>query len=204
MATSVTPPPIQDAINQARQAGYSDDEIADHLSATRPGVQTARQAGYSSKEVLDYLGQAPTQPVAPLAPEVNKILTKYGPDLSVPSGGYMGAPSVPFDPEPVIKGTAENVGKIAYGMAKAATLNPAMGASFHRAEPTAQEKQIIGEAPKTVPVPISQGFQPGLMKGLAQGAESLTTPENAAIMAGTIGTSVLPAVTQVSLRPSKT
>ena len=136
---------------------------------------------------------APPPAIGPNAGAINTTLRKYGPNLDAPTG-YMGAPSVPFDTDAVARGAATNLSKIAYGMAKAATLNPQMGASFHRAEPTPQEKQIIGEAPNTVPIPISAGFQPGLMKGVTQGLETLTTPQNAAVMAGTGGLGALASV----------
>lgn len=42
------------AIAQARAAGYSDTEIADHL-AQDPGVKSAREAGYSDKEIISHI-----------------------------------------------------------------------------------------------------------------------------------------------------
>lgn len=45
-----------DALQQARSAGYSDDEIVSFLSARRPEqFKAAQDAGYSSKEVLEHL-----------------------------------------------------------------------------------------------------------------------------------------------------
>lgn len=43
-------------INGARQAGYTDDEIADHLAKQSDfDIQKARQSGYSSGEILQHL-----------------------------------------------------------------------------------------------------------------------------------------------------
>ena len=42
------------AIAQARAAGYSDAEIADHI-AQDPGVRAARDAGYSDKEIISHI-----------------------------------------------------------------------------------------------------------------------------------------------------
>jgi len=50
-------------IAQARAAGYSDTEIADHLASTRPAeFKAAREAGYSDTEILAHLAPAPAKP----------------------------------------------------------------------------------------------------------------------------------------------
>lgn len=57
---------IQDQITQARAAGYSDDDIAAHLSKTPDygsKMQTALSAGYKPTEILAHL--VPEQPAAP-------------------------------------------------------------------------------------------------------------------------------------------
>ena len=47
-------------VNAARQAGYSDDEILAHLTATRSfDVSGAMKSGYSKPEVIDYLSTSP-------------------------------------------------------------------------------------------------------------------------------------------------
>ena len=53
-------------IDQARAAGYSDDEIADFLAQQDPRVGTAREAGYSSAEILGHL--TASKPPAPPPP----------------------------------------------------------------------------------------------------------------------------------------
>lgn len=199
MATSVAPPSYQDGINQARQVGYSDDEITEHLSATEPKIQTARAAGYSSREILDYLGTPPPSPVSPNAAQINATLQKYGPDLSAPTGGYMGAPSVPFEPEPVIQGTVQNTKNLVKALAPGFRSMPQYGVTGDL--PTEQETQAAHAAIQKPLVPLSSGFQPGLVKGVAQGIEGLTSPENAAILAGTMGLSAVPVATaQVASR----
>jgi hypothetical protein len=50
-------------IAQARAAGYSDAEIADHLASTRPTeFKTAREAGYTDAEILTHLTRGPDKP----------------------------------------------------------------------------------------------------------------------------------------------
>ncbi len=52
-------------IEAARKAGYSDDEIVQHLSSGElgPKIKTATDAGYNSKDILDHLGGGQSQPV---------------------------------------------------------------------------------------------------------------------------------------------
>ena len=47
-------------IEQARKAGYSDDEIVGYLKQSEPKVTTALESGYSPSEVLSYLAPAPS------------------------------------------------------------------------------------------------------------------------------------------------
>lgn len=56
---------LREQINTARQAGYSDAEIADFLKQREPKVGKALQAGYSAEEVLRYLAPQQTAPAAP-------------------------------------------------------------------------------------------------------------------------------------------
>lgn len=44
-------------IQAARKAGYSDDEIVSHLSATDPQMKTAVKAGYSATEIMAHFDQ---------------------------------------------------------------------------------------------------------------------------------------------------
>ncbi|MGY3589369.1 hypothetical protein [Bradyrhizobium sp. USDA 4350] len=63
------------AIAQARAAGYSDKEIADHLANT-DGVKQAREHGYSDKEIIAHIvgDKAP----APEAPEASGAMAALG------------------------------------------------------------------------------------------------------------------------------
>lgn len=56
---------LREQINTARQAGYSDAEIADFLKQREPKVGKALQAGYSAEEVLRYLAPQQAAPAAP-------------------------------------------------------------------------------------------------------------------------------------------
>ncbi len=52
---------------QAKESGYSDDEITDFLSQKNPGfnVKKARESGYSSSEINDFLSSREQKPEAP-------------------------------------------------------------------------------------------------------------------------------------------
>ena len=59
---------IQEQIAQAKSAGYSDEDIAKHLSSMQdfaPKVKQAQAAGYSASDIVSHLAQ----PSAPAAPE---------------------------------------------------------------------------------------------------------------------------------------
>ena len=55
----------QEKYNQARKAGYSDQEIMEHLATKDPTFEEkmtkAQEAGYSPEEVLGYFNSAPKQ-----------------------------------------------------------------------------------------------------------------------------------------------
>lgn len=85
-------------VNAARQAGYSDDEILQHLTQTRNfDVQAAQRSGYSSAEIVNYLAGSPALPNAGLAqparPNVNMRQSPWGAtdysDPSLPQFGGM-------------------------------------------------------------------------------------------------------------------
>ena len=53
-------------VEGARKAGYSDDDIIQHLSQSRKfDVAGAQKAGYSSQEIIDHLSGLPSTPTAP-------------------------------------------------------------------------------------------------------------------------------------------
>lgn len=58
-------------INIARKAGYSDDEIVQHLSTSEPSMKQAISAGYSPSEIMAHFDQKPA-----------KISTGGNPDAS--------------------------------------------------------------------------------------------------------------------------
>jgi hypothetical protein len=51
---------IKSQVKKARQAGYSDDEIAQFLSQKDPRISEALKSGYSAQEVMNYLSPPPT------------------------------------------------------------------------------------------------------------------------------------------------
>jgi hypothetical protein len=70
-------------VNAARQAGYSDDEILQHLTSSRKfDVASALKAGYSKADIIQHLANAPAAPSIPGAPD--------------------GLPGVPKPPNPIL------------------------------------------------------------------------------------------------------
>lgn len=66
----------QDKYRQARQAGYTDQEIMEHLAAKDPTFEQkmlkAQEAGYTPEEVLGYFNSAPRQREVGFAEDVAK------------------------------------------------------------------------------------------------------------------------------------
>jgi hypothetical protein len=58
-------------IAQARAAGYSDDDIVNHISQAVPEFKRAKEAGYSSAEILAHVGTAKGKTTAGKLPDVN-------------------------------------------------------------------------------------------------------------------------------------
>lgn len=56
---------LQSGIVKARAAGYSDDEIANHLADTVPGIKKARDAGYTNSDIIKHLAGANVDAPAP-------------------------------------------------------------------------------------------------------------------------------------------
>jgi hypothetical protein len=59
-------------IDEARAAGYSDDEILSHMSKAKPKLADALKEGYSATEILSHLGGTSTNQSAPAAEEAPK------------------------------------------------------------------------------------------------------------------------------------
>jgi hypothetical protein len=61
-------------LNAARQAGYSDDEILQHLTSTRNfDVNSALKSGYSKSDVIGYLASTPAPNVPGQTPGASQI-----------------------------------------------------------------------------------------------------------------------------------
>ena len=79
-------------VNQARQSGYTDDEILQHLTQTRSfDISNAQKSGYSKSEIIDYLSKTPSpaqQQTVPKDTNPNNALFQYNPqtDTGVTAG----------------------------------------------------------------------------------------------------------------------
>lgn len=72
-------------VSAARQSGYSDDDILQHLSESRPyDVQGAVKSGYSKPEIIDHMASMPAgnAPKAAPAPAFGGLM---GEDISAPT-----------------------------------------------------------------------------------------------------------------------
>ena len=84
-------------VEGARKAGYSDEEIADHLAQeSKFDVAGARKSGYSDAEIVQHLAEAPATPKASTGERYNSHMTpaeQPGPDLlhqAVRAGAIVG------------------------------------------------------------------------------------------------------------------
>lgn len=144
-------------IQSARQAGYSDDEIASHLASTRKfDLEGAKKAGYSPAEIVEHLSGSPKKEVIP---GTEKLGTP--PNMSV-------APSVKtpelMSDEQKQQATSSS-GGIGY-------MNPRTG--------TQHVQQIA-------PVPMLDDPTQGISKigqGLTAASSAITAPSQAAISRG--------------------
>jgi muramidase (phage lysozyme) len=122
-AQAAPAPDLSGKVKAARDAGYSDDEIYDHLSQSAgfsDRVKRARDAGYSDAEIYQHLGLQPatatpaqaTAPSAATAAEVAPVPTPTQPPMAqeaplatspsesrggIGGGAFMGAIRDPLD-----------------------------------------------------------------------------------------------------------
>lgn len=89
---------LKNQVNDARRAGYSDEEIAQYLSERDPRISNALKSGYSAKEVISYLSPPPstTEQAARMVGVVGKeagpsaVATAVGTVLGGPAGAVAG------------------------------------------------------------------------------------------------------------------
>lgn len=79
-------------IEEARAAGYSDDEILDHMSKSQPKIAVALKEGYSASEILKHLGGDAPPPTEP--PERSWGNTAVNFVAALPGGVYRTAKSL--------------------------------------------------------------------------------------------------------------
>lgn len=122
---------IQDQITQARAAGYSDDDIAAHLSKTPDygsKMQTALSAGYKPTEILAHL--VPAQPAAPQQSKLNSdILPNIGFGVAM---------------EPLAKMASGMIAKPAGDVVGLARMGINMVTGNHDVDPIALQRQVQG------------------------------------------------------------
>jgi hypothetical protein len=164
-------------VNAARQAGYSDDEILDHLTQTASGfdVGAALKAGHSKSDIIDYLSTtpkatpppssvpAPAPPPAP-APQAPQ---SWGSRILSTLGG-MRSPAHTLNPSdaqnPVLAGAAKSGVQTVY---------PALAAGSNLAAAATGQPSVLPwhQPPELEP----QGTQERVGAGLEQGLEMAAT-----------------------------
>ena len=90
---------IKSQVKEARQAGYSDDEIAQFLSQKDPRISEALKSGYSAQEVISYLSPPPStgEQAARMVGVVGKeagpssVATAAGTAIGGPVGAVVGS-----------------------------------------------------------------------------------------------------------------
>lgn len=95
---------IKSQVNEARRAGYSDEEIAQFLSGKDPRISEAIKSGYSAQEVLSFLSPPPstTEQAARMVGVVGKeagpssVATAVGTALGGPAGAVVGSMLYPM------------------------------------------------------------------------------------------------------------
>lgn len=91
-------------IEEARAAGYSDDEILSHMAKSKPKLADALKEGYSATEILSHLGNksAPAPQEAPAAPAAKQ-------ERSLGNAVATGITNLPSSIGKVIGGTVDAV-----------------------------------------------------------------------------------------------
>lgn len=158
---------LQDKIQKAKTAGYSDDEILSHLSSNTDygsKIKLALDSGYKPDEILSHLSSAPAakQPRANVKAEEPSISTKDVVMESlkrVPTGI---AESFAQAPENII-----NLGKMAYGTAVTAAGRPELAPEVQA--PPARIEQALTQAGYLKPL---EGMTPSqrVLSAAVQGA----------------------------------
>jgi hypothetical protein len=85
----------RDSLSRAREEGYSDQEIALHISEGRDDIKNAMEEGYSLDEIADYLSgkQAPKQEdkkEEPKDPSIGRIAAGLGAEIVLAEGAKAG------------------------------------------------------------------------------------------------------------------
>lgn len=93
-------------VQAARQAGYSDDEILQHLTQSRSfDIDGARRAGYSNQEIIDHLAQTSAPPPASrMSPQALQQNIPMDPSMAGSALNTAGLP-VKQAPKPTVAGS---------------------------------------------------------------------------------------------------
>src|SRR6476646_1146594 len=104
-------PNVSDGIVKARAAGYSDDDIANHLAEKLPGVKQARDAGYSNSGILAHLAGGSSEATVPPAPTAKDIGVDLAKSAAIgPVKGAISVPGLPGDVAALAKAGIDWVG----------------------------------------------------------------------------------------------
>jgi hypothetical protein len=136
-STNVDPAELQ----QARDAGYSDNEIVNFLSSRAPQQFTqARDAGYTDGEILSHLSGTPNPPTRGLTINGHKVSVddsffRLSPEEQDATVDEI-AKSLPAQPSGVVAGLQEGAANVVHGAAE--TAKQYLGMNTPGADATAQ------------------------------------------------------------------
>lgn len=169
---------LLDGITSARNDGYSDDEIYDHLAQKDSGFTSAKDDGYSFPEVYNHVLQKGQQEALGNQQQV------FG--AGTPLGGMLALQRGDLKTPDVVQPVSEQATQVA----RLPDL-PSAAAPKKYTEPTpeelAQSAASMSEPLITLPKPSGPSVAAGVTRGVEGIAEGFTSPQNLALMASIEG-----------------
>lgn len=142
-------------VNAARSAGYSDDEILQHLTQSRSfDVQSALKSGYSKGDIINYLAGSPASPAMPADNTISRLGAQMqGAPVSsfLSRAGEMGSN--------LLQGVGEGFLQPAYTIARGLNKIPGVGEYLAPSEGLPGMKQVV--TPENTTQKVGAGLEQG-------------------------------------------
>lgn len=185
-------------INQAKEQGYSDDEIYDHLASSNPQFKAAKEQGYGLGEVVDHLSHqfwtttqssphsAPQTSPTPDDERLGKFLNNY---INVSEPAHLDE-----NGKIVAENTARTIGDVKQSAQQTAERKASTaGIIADTAQHTINDPAFILMKPLPKEVQEQYPTLSAIYNTVADNVNSFTSPKNLAIIAATGGA---PAIAQ--------